>query len=241
MGRLNSQSVYETLMRSSIAALETEAIRGETPSNSVYLPGYWIGRTEVTNDQFAAFVDATGHPAPEYWEGGKVPAGKGDHPVVKVSWNDAVAYTAWLSAETGQAFRLPTEAEWEKACRGASGLIYPWGNTFDANKANALGGPGETMSVGRYSLVGGDSPYGVADMAGNVWEWTSSQYKGYPYDVNDGRENLTDYAPRVLRGGSFHTGSSNVHCAVRSDDNPGDRGDDVGFRVGFAPPSASGL
>ena len=215
-------------------AADTEALPGETPMQSVHLPGYWIGRTEVTNDQYAAFVDATRHPAPSHWEGGGVPSGKGDHPVVNVSWDDAVAYTEWLSAETGQPFRLPTEAEWEKACRGTSGLIYPWGDTFDANKTNSYeGGPGETTSVGRYSLAGGDSPYGVVDMAGNVWEWTSSQYQDYPYDYNDGQENLTDYTPRVLRGGSFNNETSNVRCAVRNENNPENRNDNIGFRVGL--------
>ena len=82
-------------------------------------------------------------------------------------------------------------------------------------------------------------------MAGNAWEWTSSRYDGieypYPYDANDGRENLTYYARRVLRGGSFYGGSSDVRCAVRLDDLPEARDDNDGFRVGFAPPSASGL
>ncbi|MFZ1595214.1 MAG: formylglycine-generating enzyme family protein, partial [Anaerolineae bacterium] len=209
----------------------------EAPRNSVYLPGYWIGRTEVTNDQYAVFVEATGHSAPANWEGGEAPPGKGDHPVVNVSWDDAVAYTAWLSAETGQAFRLPTEAEWEKACEGANGFIYPWGFEFEANKANtAYESAGTTTSVGRYSSAGRDSPYGVADMAGNVSEWTSSQDMRYPYDANDGREDLMNHSRRVLRGGSFVNDASKVRCAVRTGRNPEDSFNDLGFRVAWASP-----
>ena len=100
---------------------------------------------------------------------------------------------------------------------------------------------GDTTRVGSYS-PDGDSPYGAADMAGNVWEWTSSQYKDYPYNANDGQEDLTDYsAPRVLRGGSFADETSDVRCAVRGVGFPELRNDLIGFRVGFAPPSASGL
>ena len=115
--------------------------------------------------------------------------------MVNVSWNDAVAFTEWLSDETGQAFRLPTEAEWEKACRGTTGLVYPWGDSVRCEQAQLR----QPTLVIRRRLVSyspdGDSPYGVADMAGNVWEWTSSQYEDYPYNANDGRENLTGYLP----------------------------------------------
>ena len=215
----------------------------EKPQRPIYLPGYWIGRTEVTNDQYAAFVNATGHPAPEHWEGGVVPEGTGDNPVGNVSWNDALAFTAWLSAETGQDFRLPTEAEWEKACRGTTGQIYPWrSRDISAEKLNYnYYNIGTTTSVGTYS-PDGDSPYGAADMAGNVWEWTSSEYTGYPYDGTDGRENLDTSVRRVLRGGSFSANASDVRCAVRYGRNPvlasvvGS-----GFRVGWASPSGSGL
>ena len=223
-------------------AADTNAYDDEKPRRSIYLSGYWIGRTEVTNDQYAAFVEATGHGAPDDWEDGTVPVGKGDHPVVNVSWDDAVAYTAWLSAETGQDFRLPTEAEWEKACRGVDGLIYPWGNTFEANRANTYEeGPGETTPVGSYSLVGGDSPFSVADMAGNVWEWTSSEFREYPYDATDGRENLDREFLHVVRGGSFDDETSRVRCAVRPGLNHGFADVNLGFRVVWASPSASGL
>ena len=120
-------------------------ISDERPQHTVNLSEYYIGKHEVTKAQYAAFVKATGHAVPSDWENGSVPPDQEDHPVVNVSWDDAVAFTQWLSDEneTGMAFRLCTEAEWEKACRGTSGLIYPWGDTFDAGKANTYGSASE--------------------------------------------------------------------------------------------------
>jgi formylglycine-generating enzyme required for sulfatase activity len=108
------------------SAIDPGAYENEKPQQTLDLPEFYIGKYEVTNAQYEACVKARKCEAPEHWENGKIPSGKEDHPVVYVSWVDAVAFTAWLSAETGQAFRLPTEAEWEKACRGTTGLIYPW-------------------------------------------------------------------------------------------------------------------
>ncbi len=214
---------------------DPRAYAAEQPRHSLYLPDYSIGRTPVTNAQYAAFVEATGYKAPNYWEGGKPPVGKEDHPVVYVSWHDARAYCEWLSEKKGQACRLPSEAEWEKAARGTEGWIYPWGDAWHDGCCNSHeSGSSDATPVGRYSPQG-DSPYGCADMAGNVWEWTGSLYKDYPYDPQDGRENPRAAGPRVLRGGAFYSSARRVRCAYRDTAYPDDWRGAFGFRVALAP------
>lgn len=214
----------------------------EEPQCSISLDTFFIGRYEVTNDQYAAFVRDTVRTPPLLWEGGVIPPGKENHPVVYVSWQDAVEYTQWLSQATDIPFRLCTEAEWEKAARGSDSRIYPWGDDYDAGKCHcdvndvqdiALG----TASVGMYS-PSGDSPYGVADMAGNVLEWTSSLFRPYPFNANDGRENYDTVGHRVLRGGAYNssgvywTRSANRFTAV----NTANEGEFYfGFRVCASP------
>jgi serine/threonine-protein kinase len=219
----------------------------EQPQHRVELPEVYIGKYPITNAQYEVFVQSTGHNAPKHWENGRAPADKADHPVVYVSWHDARAFCAWLSQETGKEVRLPSEAEWEKAARGTDGRIYPWGNKPPTDELCNFGGNvGETTPVGKYSPQG-DSPYGCADMAGNVWEWTRSLWGenwgtpefGYPYDPKDGREDVTagDKTCRVLRGGAFNSSSGNVRCAYRNGNHPNGRGRNSGVRLVVFPSS----
>ena len=140
-------------------AKDRYAAKDEQPQHTLTLPDYYLARTPVTNAQYLAFVQATGQSAPGHWAGGLPPEGKGDHPVVYVSWHDALAYCRWLAQATGKPYALPSEPEWEKGARGADGSIYPWGNQWDAARCNAEKGLlGDTTPVGAYPE--GASPYG---------------------------------------------------------------------------------
>ena len=161
---------------------------------------------------------------------------KQSHPVTHISWDDAQAFCRWASGVVGQTMRLPSEAEWEKAARGpANGTgadrRYPWGEAApDPSRANYGYHVGTTTAVGQYSPQG-DSPYGCADMAGNVWEWTNSLYRPYPYNAADGRENSSDRGGRVVRGGSFSYYGGFLPCAYRYFINPTYRDFNYGFRL----------
>jgi serine/threonine-protein kinase len=207
----------------------------EQPQRRLHLPDYYIARTPVTNAQYLVFAQAASRAALSNWKSGHPPKGKEYHPVVNVSWYDAVAYCEWLAGVTGRPYHLPSEAEWEKAARGTEGLIYPWGNQWDPGRCNnEESGIDDTTRVGSYSPRG-DSPYGCADMVGNVWEWTSSQYKPYPYDATSGREDLEAGHLRVLRGGAYSGSARYVRCAYRSRNHPVVRYDFLGFRVAASP------
>ena len=212
---------------------ESKAAYGdEKPVHQVYLDTYLIGRTPVTNAQYQLFVAATGHEAPEHWKDGSVPKGLADHSVVYVSWQDALAYCRWLSEVVGKEIMLPSEAEWEKAARGDKDKrAYPWGDIFYPQRANTRGGgPGQTTAVGSYPQ--GASPYGILDMSGNVWEWTRSLLKAYPYLPDDGRENLEEDDARGVRGGAFLVNQRySLGGAIRKYYNPHLRFNDMGFRV----------
>jgi formylglycine-generating enzyme required for sulfatase activity len=147
-----------------------------------------------------------------------------------VSWYEAYAYCRWLSELTGREYRLPSEAEWEKAARGGDGRLYPWGDPFDPAHCNVrASGLGRTTPVGQYSPQG-DSPYGCADVAGNVSEWTASRFRPYPYDPDDGREDPAGEAERVSRGGSWHSPVLRARVVSRGMNDPWFTDDDLGFR-----------
>jgi len=200
-----------------------------------------MARYPLTNEFYNAYSKAKGikHPV-DGWEKKK------DHPVTCVKWTDAMTYCQWLNnllkteLPSGLILRLPTEAEWEKAARGADGREYPWGNSFDKNKCNTFEGRiDDTTPVGLYSPQG-DSPYGCADMSGNVSEWTYSLFEPYPYKANDGREDEHRVSARVVRGGSFVSLEwIDPRCAYRYGLNFTYVGSIVGFRVVAASPILS--
>jgi formylglycine-generating enzyme required for sulfatase activity len=226
-----------------------DGARFERPSVQVALPGYAISRCPITNAQFEYFVrDNRVEVAPEVgWTlapvGQEPAADKRNHPVVGLSWDEARGYCEWLAARSGRPYRLPTEAEWEKAARGTAGRRYPWGDTFDATRCNsAESGIDAATAVGAYS-PGGDSVYGCADMAGNVMEWTSTMWGTEyatprfrsPYRADDGRESVAPAAPfrelRVCRGGSFRESAQRVTGFARSRRSADTRDVALGFRV----------
>jgi formylglycine-generating enzyme required for sulfatase activity len=175
------------------------AYRDEQPQHLVILPAYEIACFPVTVAEYACFVRA-GYAEYQNWHS---QLSRLDHPVVNVTWYDAVAYAIWLSGRTTEVWRLPTEAQWEKAARGADGRIFPWGGIFDKARCNTKeSGIGATTPVGNYPS--GASLYGAQDMAGNVWEWTSSLKLPYPYITSSGREDGNSAGNRVLRGGSWN-------------------------------------
>ena len=223
----------------------------ERPPFTMFTDAYWIGLTEVTNAQYQHFINANGYNTRKWW----TDAGwawrtnitqpsfwKDTHwsdlnqPVVGVSWYEATAYVTWLSAETGLALRLPTEAEWEKAARGVGGRTYPWNNDDPTDQLlNYYKKVGRTTVVGSYP--DGASPYGVLDMAGNVWEWTATQwvdnYNDYRDVVNNDSEGEVN---RAVRGGAWNNVSNkSVRTTNRGQYPPADRYNHLGFRVVFAP------
>jgi formylglycine-generating enzyme required for sulfatase activity len=211
-------------------AKDNKAQINEQPQHSVHVSEFYISKYDVTNEQFRVFSRATHRK----W---RISAGKGNHPVVDVSWRDAIAFCKWLSKVTGREMHLPTEAEWEKAARGTDGRLYPWGNKWDGRKLNSNNRIGDTTPVGKYSPTG-DSPYGVTDMAGNVWQWTADWYNNNEY-----KEHVESDSPikdptgpskgdfRVLRGGAWNNDPDDMRCSFRLRRDPYERFDYIGFRL----------
>lgn len=196
---------------------------GERPRQAVEIGAFEIMKTLVTNADYAPFIVATGHRLPDVdratwqsyglihpysrtrrhaWTDSQPPKGRADHPVVLVSRADAEAYAGWLSTQLGETWRLPTELEWEKAARGTDGRWFPWGQEWDASKANTHDlGPFDTTPVGAYP--NGESPFGMLDPAGNVFEWTADNEGGRP--VVKGGGSWDEKGCGVCRPAARHT------------------------------------
>gem|GEM_PF-616507 len=220
----------------------------EKPPHKVYLDGYWIGKTEVTVGQYKMFISEAGHRSlPDYVS----TYSPGDnHPVIGVSWDDAAAYCKWLTKKIGLKFKLPTEAQWEKAARGTDKRKYPWGDSPPSGKkvnfadkqvwlkkkygwADKDIDDGYAYTAPVESYPQGASPYGILNMAGNVWEWCNDWYGSDYYKNSPGKNPIgpTGGPDRVLRGGGWYDFAPLIRCAYRSSDDPSVRGYDVGFRL----------
>ena len=206
----------------------------EQPKHKVFLDSYWIDQNEISNAQYKICYDAGYCQEP-------TPCGseeftyqdlnKGHYPVTCLTWEEAGLYCQWIGG------RLPTEAQWEKAARGTDYLKYPWGNEFDQARCNSqeseLEGP---VPVGSYSPEG-DSPYGLQDMAGNVWEWTRDWYdiEYYGRAPSDNPSGPMGGERRSLRGGSWYANDCSVRTSYRYYDVPYGRSPGVGFRCVIQP------
>jgi formylglycine-generating enzyme required for sulfatase activity len=204
----------------------------ETPRREVYLNRFKIAKFPVTREEYATFLkpDSSGRSQQTSSHDSRF-SELINHPVVNITWHEARAYAAWLNRSTGNPYRLPTEAEWEKAARGSNGLVYPWGADYDGRRCNVRGdGPATTTPIDKFPE--GASSYGVMDMAGNVAEWCLDWYR--EFYASDQARNPTgprsgDY--RVVRGGSWRYSSHAARCASRYWCPPDQKRDNTGFRL----------
>ncbi len=214
----------------------------EQPQHSVTLPRFRIGRYPVTNKEYDAFISQTGRiVSPESgWPGQSPDGDKLYHPVEGVTFFEALIYCQWLSEQTGRTYRVPSEAEWEKAARGEDGRIYPWGNTWVAIRCHF-----KAESSAAVDAYPAQNEIGCYDMIGNIREWTCTIWgekrrepdKRYRYPwVDDGRNDIEAgvHLRRVYRGGGYDDPRDRLRCSSRdgySPDKPGPPGRRHGFRI----------
>jgi formylglycine-generating enzyme required for sulfatase activity len=219
-------------------AFDNEQWSDGSGRRTVDLPAFYMARYEVTVAQFRAFVQESSFRATE-----EVLRGAGEQPVANVSWPDALAYVRWIDARLrgavsvapelsrmlndGWRVSLPSEAQWEKAARGSDGRRYPWGNVARPGLANFRGSA--RHSVGSFAC--GECAFGLADMSGNVWEWTRTPYVPGPYQVAASPLNLEEDALWIMRGGSYTDEERNIRTSVRGGADPGARRPFIGFRL----------
>ena len=210
--------------------------RDEYPRHEISLDTFYIDKYEVTNGLYLEFVRQTGHRAPLHpkdqtrslWKGNTMPESVVDRPVVNVDWHDAEAYCRWAGK------RLPTEAEWEKAARGADDRRFPWGNVEPTPKHLNYNqrwiGEKTLMPVGSYEA--GKSPYGAYDMAGNVWEWVNDWYDPLYYEKSPSKnpQGPENGKTKVLRSSGWHVETPLVRIFTRVESDPSNRNESTGFR-----------
>lgn len=210
--------------------------RDEYPRHDVFVNNFYIDKFELTNSRYLEFVKATNHRIPQnpknatrnLWQGDTITESLADRPVINVDWADANAYCQWAGK------RLPTEAEWEKAAKGTADRRFPWGNVEPTNKHLNFNqqwiGEKTLMPVGSYEL--GKSPFGVYDMAGNVWEWVNDWYDAKYYEKSPAKNPTGPEtgAKRVLRGSGWQNETPTVRIFTRVDSDPTIRNESTGFR-----------
>ena len=228
--------------------MEKNYFEREKPQHKVTLASYSISKFPVTVGEYRLFIEASVYQEKRYWtESGWLwrksarriqPEYWDDQkwtwniklPVIGVSWYEANAYCNWLSEIEGKIIRLPTEAEWEKAARGTEGRTYPWGDEFEIKLCNTKASNiNQTILVDEFDIES-ESPFGCVDMAGNASEWTLSEYKLYPYDDRDGRNDTEGEKLRVTRGGSWFKPKIRARVSSRGMNDPFFSDNDVGFR-----------
>jgi formylglycine-generating enzyme required for sulfatase activity len=236
----------------------------ETPQHDVQIETFELSRYPVTNALYTEFMTDGGYTTPEYWtpEGwawrvhtsrvqplhwGSTRFVGATRPVIGISWFEAMAFARWASIKTGRSIRLPSEAEWEWAARSTNTKsLYPWGGAWDPTRLNSgyhdatFSAVGTTTPVGQYSPAG-DGPFGHADMLGQVWEWTNSVFRPYPYIAADGREDRYTPDARIMRGGNWSDGKYTNRATTRYYYPPLYSEMTTGFRIaagGSAPPIA---
>jgi formylglycine-generating enzyme required for sulfatase activity len=232
-----------------------ESYREESPQHTLTLPPFALARTPTSNALYAAYVAATGARTPGTWQGSEPSAAQAHRPVVDISWHDARDFCVWLTNTILQPvpvrgndaptapiaapqFHLPSEAAWEHAARGTDGRTFPWGEEFDPACANTReSGAASTTPVGSYPA--GASPYGLLDMAGNVWELTATLDALYPYEPDGSREEPQSSGRRIARGGCYANPQGFARCACRFRFEPTVRNMFMGFRLALPLPDGT--
>jgi formylglycine-generating enzyme required for sulfatase activity len=206
----------------SMGSEESDAESDEKPVHTVRVGEFYMGKYEVTFAEYDKFCDATSRTKPS-----DVNWGRGNRPVINVSWDDATAYCEWLSSTTGKTYRLPTEAEWEYSARGGESYKYAGGNDPNATAWNRANSDSKTHPVGQKQANG----FGLYDMAGNVWEWCNDWKGDYSSNSQSNPIGAATGSDRVLRGGGWRGVARDCRVSHRDYDTPAYRSYYLGFRV----------